>query len=140
MNLFTCCFFCIIRGGPKSCAFVTGVPMYPLRLRGVLAELRRYAIGRERLPDPAAAIAPAGERPGVRLGELPVVDIAKPGQPLDKRCDGRRILSVPAAFAQFAPQIAGQLLLAGRIAFDIAQRHGVELSRPKRGAADRKST
>src|SRR3546814_12576483 len=73
--------------------------------------------------------------PGARLGELPVVDIAKPGQPLDKRCDGRRTLSVPSAFAQFAPQIAAQLLLAGRIAFDIPPPHGVERSRPNRGAA-----
>src|SRR3546814_20762038 len=59
---------------------------------GVLAQLRRYAIGRERLPDPAAAIAPAGERPGARLGELPRVDLATPGPPLDKRRDRRRIL------------------------------------------------
>jgi hypothetical protein len=90
------------------------------------------------LGDPPCAKAPAAQTGAAHAGIALVADIARAGHALDHGLHvGRRGgVLVPAAFAQFAGQIGGQLAGAGGKTGDIGQRQFIESGRIERMGAN----
>ena len=77
----------------------------------------------QRLPDAPRAKAALAHPARLGMGISGIVDIATLNEPRDKGFQIGRLITGPAALAQLARQIGGQLARAGGKARDIRERH-----------------